>query len=169
MSQMQAKVLTPVGEFDAAVWQGRNTSGIQPFGDRVLVLPDQATTQTMGGLFIPPETIERIAEAAETGVLVAIGEGAWAWNGDRTRRYEGVKPAPGQRVYFERYAGGKFHGRDGLVYRLMDDKCIGGFAVEPEGNAVTLGGPAAHAVEAVKLQAAITQSVLTDHGQKRHG
>ena len=154
--ELQPKVLTPVGMFDIVKWPGRNTSGIRPFGDRVLILTDQASSATMGGVMIPPEMMERVAEAAETGVLVAIGDGAWAWNGDRSRRYEGVKPAVGQRVYFERYAGGKFHGRDGLVYRLMDDKCIGGLAVEPEGEPVDPAGPTPHQVEATKLQAAIT-------------
>src|SRR5258707_29146 len=127
MTQSQRKLLhTPIGQFDLVAWAGRNTSGIQPFGDRVLILPDQASTM-IGGVLVPPEPIERMAEAAETGVLVGVGEGAWAWNGDRSRRYEGIKPEPGARVYFERYAGGKFHGQDGLVYRLMDDKSVGGF------------------------------------------
>lgn len=157
MNELSPKLLTPVGQFDMVVWPGRNTSGIQPFGDRILVLPDQAASQ-IGGVYVPPETIERIAEAAETGVLVAVGDGAWAWNSDRSRRYDGVKPTPGTRVYFERYAGGKFHGRDGLVYRLMSDNAIGGFAVEPEGDPVETAGPAAHAVEARKLQEALTGS-----------
>lgn len=145
---------TPVGQFDLVVWIGRNTSGIQPFGDRVLILPDQASSQ-INGIYVPPETIERIAEAAETGVLVALGDAAWAWNSDRTRRYEGTKPTPGQRVYFERYAGAKHRGADGLLYRLLDDKSIGGFAVPPEGEPVQDAGPETHAVEARRLQDAI--------------
>lgn len=150
----QPKLITPVGQFDLVVWIGRNTSGIQPFGDRVLILPDQASAQ-IGGIYVPPETIERIAEAAETGVLVAVGDAAWAWNSDRSRRYEGTKPEPGVRVYFERYAGAKFKGRDGLLYRLMNDTSVGGFAFEPEGDPVEMAGPAAHTVEARKLQDAI--------------
>lgn len=146
---------TPIGEFDRVEWIGRNSSGIQPFGDRVLILPDQATIRSAGGILKPPEEIERKSEGAETGVLVAIGDGAWAWNSDRSRRYEGEKPIPGQRVYFERYAGGKFHGKDGLLYRLMDDKAVGGLDVAQEGEPVVLGGAAVYAEEARKLQEAL--------------
>lgn len=147
---------TPVGQFDLVVWAGRNTSGIQPFGDRVLILPDQASGQ-IGSVYVPPEVIERVAEAAETGVLVAAGDAAWAWNSDRTRRYEGTKPVPGTRVYFERYAGAKHKGRDGLLYRLLDDKSIGGFAVEPEGDPVEVAGPSTAVTESHKLQEALAR------------
>jgi co-chaperonin GroES (HSP10) len=150
----QASITTPVATYTIVEWVGRNTSGIQPFGERVLILPDQPAAE-VNGIAYPAMYIERAAEAAETGVMVALGESAWAWNGDRSRRYEGVKPAPGARVYFERYAGAKFKGRDGLLYRLMEDKSVGGFAVEPEGEIVE-SGPAAHEKAAKELQDAIT-------------
>lgn len=146
---------TPIGEYDRVEWIGRNSAGIQPFGDRVLVLPDQASIKSPGGILRPPDEIERKTEGAETGVLVAVGDGAWAWNSDRTRRYEGERPVPGQRVYFERYAGAKYVGKDGLLYRLLDDKSIGGLDVPQEGEPVVLGGAAVYAEEARKLQEAL--------------
>lgn len=124
---MQPKLLrvrTPLGEFDAHVWDGVNASGYRPMGDRVLVLPDQASEQTSGGIFLDESTRERVTAASETGVMVAMGDEAFLWNADRRRRWEGEKPKPGDRVYYERYAGTIVHGDDGLIYRVMDDKAI---------------------------------------------
>lgn len=119
---------TPVGEYEPAQWKGKNTSGIAPIGDRVLVLPDKAPEKSAGGIDFLPTQQDRDGLAAETGVLVAVGEAAWKWNSDRTRPYDGTKPQVGQRVWFERYAGSVQYGVDGVAYRLMDDKCIGAVA-----------------------------------------
>lgn len=146
-------VQTPVGQYDVPTWQGRNVSGIMPFGDMVLILPD-ISSAVRGGIHLPPEAIERISSAAETGWLVAAADGAWVWNSDRSRKYEGRRPQPGDRVYFERYAGAQYHGVDGALYRLMTDKCIGGLAVEPEAVPEP-AAPAVHVAEALKLQEAI--------------
>ena len=122
---MKPKLLmTPLGQYEPVKWDGNNASGFRPFGDRVMVLPDTAAEQTTGLVFLTEEMQERNSWAAETGVLVGIGEGAWYWNSDRTRRFEGKKPEVGQRVGFERYAGSVRHGKDGRLYRVMDDKCI---------------------------------------------
>lgn len=118
-------VMTALGEYAPAEWKGENTSGISPIGDRVLVLPDGPAEKLLA---LPEETKERMAMAAETGVIVAIGDSAWAWNADRTRPFSGAKPVPGQRVWFERYAGSMQHGKDGSLYRLMSDNCIGAVA-----------------------------------------
>ena len=120
-------VMTPLGQYAPAQWSGANTSGIRPIGDRVLILPDGAAEQTSGGVELPEDLVDRMTQAAETGVIVAMGPDAWLWNSDRTRKFEGEKPRVGQRVIFERYAGSFQHGpRDGRRYRLMDDKCVGG-------------------------------------------
>lgn len=118
-------VLTPVGNYDIVVWDGINTSGWEPVGDTVLLLPDQPSTMSAGGVYYTDQEIERRAAAAETGVIVEIGDGAWAWNFDRTRKFEGTKPKIGQRVWFERYAGTMPYGQDGLIYRGMTDRQIG--------------------------------------------
>ena len=126
---MQPKlVMTPLGQYEPAKWDGKNKSGIRPIGDRVLVLPDAAAEHTSGNVFITEEMQERMSIAAETGILVEMGDEAFKWNSDRSRRFEGAKPEVGQRVYFEKYAGSTHHGRDGKRYRLIDDKCVGGLA-----------------------------------------
>ena len=122
---MQPKLLkTELGEFSTAIFTGKNESGYDPMGDRVLVLPDQGSEKTSGGTFLDQETLERITAAAETGILVACGDEAFVWNSDRRRKWEGRKPEIGQRVYFERYAGALIRGDDGKTYRCMDDKAV---------------------------------------------
>lgn len=132
-------VKTRLAEYVPAEFSGKNESGIHPVGDRVLVLPDQASKTSSGLIHFTDEQISRNAEAAETGVIVEIGQEAFIWNSDRTRKWESKdKPKVGTRVAFDRYAGGFYHGKDGQMYRLMDDKCIGATADddEPEKPAV---------------------------------
>lgn len=114
------------GEYVAAEWGGTNESGIDPCGDRVLVLPDLYAEQTSGGVFITEDQKDKMDAASQTGVLVALGNDAWVWTSDRARRLEGKKPEVGARVIFEQYAGISLWGADGKRYRLLDDKCIGG-------------------------------------------
>ena len=126
---MQPKlVMTPLGQYEPAKWSGRNTAGLQPIAERVLVLPDGAAEQTSGNVFLPEEMQERMAMAAESGVVVAIAEDAWTRSADRSGPYLGRRPEAGERVAFERYAGQIHHGKDGRLYRLMDDTCVGGIA-----------------------------------------
>lgn len=123
---MQAKLLkTEQAEYVESQWNGQNDSGYEPFGDRVLVMPDQAAAKSSGGIQLPDDLVERLAEASETGIIIAMGDGAFVWNSDRSRPYTGTKPTPGTRVYFDRYSGGKVRGDDGKFYRCMDDKAIG--------------------------------------------
>lgn len=124
---MQPKLLkTTVAEYLPAVWEGKNESGWEPVGDRVIILPDVAAEQTTGKIYLDAGTRERATMAADTGLLIALGDAAFAWNSDRTRPYDGRKPKPGERVTFERYAGQLVLGDDGSVYRVCDDKCIAG-------------------------------------------
>lgn len=122
------RITTPLGQYLKVGWAGENTSGIKPIGELILILPDMPAPQTAGGIHLTQQQIERDAHAAETGIIVAAGEAAFKWNRDRSRTYDGYKPEVGQRVWFERYAGSLQHGKDGVVYRLMDDKCIGAVA-----------------------------------------
>jgi co-chaperonin GroES (HSP10) len=117
------------GEYVATEWTGANESGISPCGDRVLILPDRFADTTSGGVIITDDQRDKMDTASQTGVLIALGDDAWAWNSDRSRRFEGKRPEVGQRVIFEQYAGTSLWGADGKRYRLMDDKCIGGLFV----------------------------------------
>lgn len=127
-------IMTQLAPYVPAEWNGKNESGIRAIGDRVLVLPDKAAAQSAGTHGAPILFTDQKQDidglAAETGVIISIGDGAWTWNSDRTRPYKGTKPVVGQRVWFDRYAGSPQHGKDGVVYKIMDDKCIGAIADE---------------------------------------
>lgn len=124
---MQPKMLrTAFSEYVPQVWNGKNESGALPIGDYVLVMPDIAADKSSGGVFIDPVTVDRHTLASETGILVALGDQAFEWSADRTRKWDGVKPQAGQRVYFTRYSGQIVSGDDKRTYRVMEDKCIGG-------------------------------------------
>jgi hypothetical protein len=78
------RVTTMRGEFEKVAFKG-NTSGRKALGDAVLVRPDEAVTQSAGGVEIPDEYRERSALAAESGVLVDVGEDAFRWNRSHAR------------------------------------------------------------------------------------
>jgi co-chaperonin GroES (HSP10) len=100
-------------------------------GDRVLILPDTAAS-VVGKIQLPDDVRERAQLSGSTGVIIQIGDDAFTWNFDRSRPWAGYRPKAGDRIYFDRYAGKEILGDDGHVYRLMDDKCIGGVqAVKP--------------------------------------
>lgn len=112
-------------EYIPAPYFGKNESGCAPIGDRVLIRPDIAAAKS-GALTLPDAVVERAQLSSSSGVIVAVGDGAFFWNSDRTRPYEGEKPRAGDRVFFDKYAGKEILGDDGVNYRLMDDVSIGG-------------------------------------------
>lgn len=118
-------IRTEVGQYTRQEWPGKNTSGYRPLGDLVLVLIDACARKTGGGIELPPDVVDRMDLAAETGVVAAHGEGAWKWSADRRRPFGGPPPVVGDRVYIERYAGQLVNGDDGLKYRLVPDRQIG--------------------------------------------
>jgi len=111
-------------EFIPAEWDGKDTSGIRVVGKTVLVLVDECSPVTSGGIHLTPDAIEKFSAGCETGVLVAVSPGAFLVNEDFTA-WTGDKPEPGNRVYIEKYAGKIVRGADGRKYRLMDYSCIG--------------------------------------------
>ena len=125
------RIVTTLAAYVPATWTGTNESGISPLGARVLVLPDVAEEQTTGGVHLPPDVAARNGMAAETGVLVALGEGAFAWSGDRIHPWVGRRPEPGDRVIIERYTGQLQRGLDGQIYRICEDRAIGAIATAP--------------------------------------
>lgn len=119
-------------EYVPAKWSGRDTSAVRVTGKAVLVLPDECSQTTTGGVSLPADLIERMSIAAESGVLIAVSPGAFLLNEDMTP-WTGYKPRPGDRVYFEKYAGQMIKGRDGKTYRIMDYGSIGA-TYEPEAD-----------------------------------
>jgi len=122
-------------EYVEAEFDGNNQSGFTPLADSVIVLCDVAPDQTSGKLFITADVQLKQQMMAETGVIVAIGEGAFQWLSDRTRPWIGHRPEVGERIVFERYAGREQTGLDGKQYRIMSDRCIAATVKRPEGVA----------------------------------
>jgi len=116
-------------EFVPAEWTGSNESGYQPLGDMVLIAPDSAAEKTSGGVLLTADTTDKMTMAAESGVVIALGSDAFLWNADRTRKWEGLKPSPGDRIYMQRYSGQLVLGRDGKIYRLCEQNCIGAIEI----------------------------------------
>lgn len=119
------RATTDLGQYMPAQFSGENESGFYPLGERVLVLPDQPVEKHNDLIDLPDEIRERMAYAAETGTLVALGPDAFRFTADRMRKLDGERPTIGTRVFFDRYGGGMIHGMDGRIYRVMEDKCVG--------------------------------------------
>ena len=116
-------------EFVIEAWDGVNRSGWQPLDDKVLILMEEHAETTSGGIYVTPTIRDRQSMAGETGLVIALGPAAYLWNDDLTRKWEGRKPEPGDRVYVERYAGALIQGHDGRAYRLMSQRCVGALAL----------------------------------------
>ena len=115
---------TSQAEYENSDWSGKDESGIVPVGDVVVVLPDKAAERSSGGIIITEDRKQRMDAAAESGIVVALGVGAFYWNADRTRKFEGTRPEIGQRVALVRYAGTEVFGKDGKLYRCVVDNNI---------------------------------------------
>ncbi|MBM3802795.1 MAG: co-chaperone GroES [Acidimicrobiia bacterium] len=95
----------------------KNASGISPLGYRVLVRPDALEERTKGGIVIPATEREKFDRAQQTGVLVAVGTTAW-------KEYAEPLASVGDRVVFARYGGAHMTGKDGVLYRLLNDEQV---------------------------------------------
>lgn len=100
----------------------KNESGIYPTEYRVLIRPKEVSDK-IGSIIIPDESKDRNQFAQIEGTLVAISplaftyanEGEWAG---------ASKPKPGDVVLYAKYAGAVVKGRDGVDYRIVNDKDI---------------------------------------------
>lgn len=104
-----------------------NQSGIIPIGTKVLLVMDEIKAQTLGGIFIPDQEVERQSLANTTGWLVAVGGAAFSNWPHSKEGWPGDVPGPGDRVYVAKYAGLIVHGDDGRSYRLCQDLDVCGF------------------------------------------
>ena len=91
-----------------------NTSGIQPQGDRVLVRVEEIEEVTDGGIVIPRSEREKHEAAQMAAVLVACGIDAWS-------DYQRPFAEAGDRVLYQRHSGIQLKGKDGKLYRLVND------------------------------------------------
>lgn len=91
-----------------------NSSGIMPQGDRVLVQVEEIEEVTEGGIVIPLSEKEKHEQAQMAAVLVATGQDAW-------NDYERPFAQPGERVLYQRHSGIQLRGKDGMLYRIVND------------------------------------------------
>jgi chaperonin GroES len=89
---------------------------ITPLEDRVVILPDQAETQTKGGILIPDTAKER----PQRGTVVAVGPGRRV---ELTGVIVPMSLSIGDRVLFEHYAGVTITS-GGVDYRIVTEKQI---------------------------------------------
>lgn len=128
---MESRLLnSQLFEFRKIEWDGGNACGMVPIGDHILVLIDAAVDRSKGGIIITDDLLAKRQMAAETGTVVALGEGAFYWNSERSREFLGRKPKPGDHIMFARYAGRFITGNDGHHYRVMIDKEVAGIATD---------------------------------------
>src|SRR5216684_6187128 len=104
--------------------KAENNSGYKALGDRVIIVVDESSEQSAGGVFYTQDQVEKMTMASETGIIVDMGDASFYWSFDRTNKWYGRKPNVGDRVYIQRYAGRLLKGNDGCYYRIMDDICI---------------------------------------------
>lgn len=112
-----------------------NRSGIVPTGYHIVVLPEQVAEKTGGGIFLPDERRERMQAVTTTATVVAVAPLAFTYNdkaGDPPRSgWKGLMAYPGAAVVLAKAAGIEIEGRDGLKYRIINDKDVIAFW-EPE-------------------------------------
>lgn len=98
-----------------------NSSGINPLGYKLLVLPQEVETKTKGGLLLPETKVEKDEFQRREGIIVAMSPMAFCnpdWPDDAP------KPHVGQRVMFARYQADEIRGKDGATYWIMNDQSV---------------------------------------------
>lgn len=129
---MEARILKgSQAEFVRGTLADAKDPGYEPIGTSVLILMDACADKSSGGVLLPPEKIAQMNMAAESGVIVDVGEAAFRYYDDGSK-WTGRKPKNGDRVVVERYAGRELLGRDGKTYRMMTYTSVGGMEVAPK-------------------------------------
>ena len=90
-----------------------------PLDDRVLVIRDETTERTAGGLYIPATAT--IADGLKQGRVVAVGRG----HRDKKGRLRPLDVQIDDRVLFERYAGSEIRLREIDVVVLREKDVFG--------------------------------------------
>lgn len=140
--------VTHRGVYTAAQWDGVNHSGLRPLCDMVLIKVDAGSDRTSGGIIVVDEAKDSTSLGSTTGVLIRCGPQAFAYDADRLIKWEGDRPQPGDRIWFQRYAGQEHFGMDGELYRIMRDREIA--AVEDRDSVAAAAEPETTIVRAQK-------------------
>ena len=92
----------------------KNPSGINPAGNRILILPREVARKTASGIILSTEGMsEREQMANTTGVVVAMGPTCYVGEPEWC--------VVGQKVAYAKYAGLLYRGKDGVQYRMVND------------------------------------------------
>lgn len=97
-----------------------NPSGINPTEYKVLIRPRAVEEKSKGGIILPDQHKEREQFAQQEGEIVAASPLAFTyddWKGNQP-------PKTGDVVLFAKYAGFMARGKDGIDYRVVNDKDI---------------------------------------------
>lgn len=92
-----------------------------------MVVAPASMPEKAGSVFLSDETQERMGLALQFGRLISVSPVAFNYEPEWPPK---EKPKVGDLVWFARYAGGEFKGRDGRDYRLIKDKDINGIIDE---------------------------------------
>lgn len=90
--------------------------GIQPVDRRVLVKPETLEEVTEGGIVIPQASREREDMGHIKATLLGVGSQAFEDIEDVSQR-----PVAGMVISIARYAGYLIKGKDGELYRIIND------------------------------------------------
>ena len=97
-----------------------NDSGIRPVGPRILVRPKEVLEKSAGGIILSTEkTKEREQMSNTTGIVISMGSQCF---------YDEDTPwcKVGDKVIFAKYAGLLYKGKDGVQYRMINDRDVTG-------------------------------------------
>ncbi len=99
-----------------------NASGIRPTEFKVVILPAELGDKFKGtSIIMADQTRERGEFAQMEGTLVAVSPVAFTYTDWPEGTYP---PKAGDRVLFAKYAGTMVTGKDGVEYKLVNDKDI---------------------------------------------
>lgn len=101
-----------------------NKSGIAPTEFKILILPAKVENK-IGSILIPDESKDRQQFAQMEGEIVAVAPLAFSYATKAEWETVGAEPPKvGDKVLFAKFAGAIHKGRDGVEYRIVNDKDI---------------------------------------------
>jgi co-chaperonin GroES (HSP10) len=93
---------------------------IRPVYSKLLILPDDVPERTAGGIYVPVWARDQRQSACVTGTIIDMGDEAFSFMSDDAS----FRPGIGDRVAFVRYAGMVVKGKDGRIYKMMNDEDV---------------------------------------------
>ena len=100
-----------------------NTTGFAPAGAYVLVLVDEVSDTTAGGLILPQNIQDVEKFETEVGEIIATGPSAFV---DSENFAQGEAYSPGNRVMFTKFSGRVVKTNDDRRWLAMKDDAIVG-------------------------------------------